>query len=65
MNPPLPSDAPRTLSEDGSTDSDGSPIMHWERAESSACKLSRSEERVRSFIRVEEQESIHGKKLDV
>lgn len=49
MNPPLPSDATRTPSEDGRVlDTDGSPIMHWERVESSVCKLSSSDERVRS-----------------
>lgn len=61
INPPLPSDAPRTPSEDGRADSDGSPIMHWERVESSACKLSRSNERVRSFERKEGQESTHDR----
>lgn len=54
MNPPLPSDVPRTPSEQGREASDGSPIMHWERVESSACKLSRSDERVRSFAKGEE-----------
>lgn len=57
MNPPLPSDVPRTPSEDGRADSDGSPIMHWERVDSSACKLSRSDERVRSFVREKGHES--------
>lgn len=56
MNPPLPSDIPRTPSEDGRADSDGSPIIHWERVDSSACKLSRSDERVRSFVREKGQE---------
>lgn len=51
MNPPLPSDAPLAPSEEGSADRDGSPIMHWERVESSTCKLSNSDERVRSFRR--------------
>lgn len=58
MNPPLPSDAPRTPSEEGRADSDGSPIMHWERVESSACKLSRSDDRVRSFVKGEEGKEV-------
>ena len=56
MNPPLPSDAPLKPSDEGRADSDRSPIMHWERVESSACKLSRSDERVRSFITEEGQD---------
>lgn len=50
INPPLPSAAPRTLSVDERADMDGSPIMHLERVDSSACRFSRSEQRVRSCV---------------
>lgn len=48
MNPPLPSEDARTPSEDERADSNGSPTMHWERVESSVCKLSRRDDRVRN-----------------
>lgn len=51
INPPLPSEAPRALSADAGVDIDGSPIMHLERVDNSACRFSRSEERVRSCFR--------------
>lgn len=49
IKPPLPSEAPRTPSEADAGANDESPIMHWERVKSSVFKLSRSDERVRSF----------------
>lgn len=49
INPPLPSEVP--LSADARLDIDGSPIMHLERVDNSACRFSRSEERVRSCFR--------------
>lgn len=48
INPPLPSVVPRVLSVDARADMDGSPIMHLERVDNSACRFSRSEQRVRS-----------------
>lgn len=50
INPPLPSAIPRVLSVDERTDMDGSPIMHLERVDNSACRFSRSEQRVRSCV---------------
>lgn len=49
INPPLPSVVPRVLSVD-ERDMDGSPIMHLERVDNSACRFSRSEQRVRSCV---------------
>lgn len=57
MKPPLPSEGPRTLSEEETAHSKGCPIMHWERVDSSACRLSRSDDRVRSFAKWKGQES--------
>lgn len=57
MKLPLPSEGPRALSEDETAYSKGCPIMHWERVDSSACRLSRSDDRVRSFAKWKGQES--------
>lgn len=35
--------------------------MHWERVKSSACKFSRSDERVRTFVRVKEGKNAQGR----
>ena len=51
MKPPLPSDTPLSPSHDGNVIEDGSPSMHWERADSSFCRPSSRDERVRSLIR--------------
>lgn len=48
INPPLPSVVPRALSVDERADM--SPIMHLERVDNSACRFSRSEQRVRSCV---------------
>lgn len=52
MNPPLPSEDARTPSEEERADSNGSPTMQWERVESSVCKLSRRDDRVRNCAKV-------------
>lgn len=51
MNPPLPSVTPLIPSEVERVDTGEPPIMHWERVDSSACRPSRRDERVRSLKR--------------